>query len=243
MKKNIIILLIIFLFTFQASATVFGTFPQQIEKNSDSLSTQIGLGMINAGNSELEIEFSSPESKEYNISLPEKIVLEPSTVTESPEGEGWYYLGNNRYAKYEEFTFDVEISEYRKSNTVHVPLQITANSKNFGGTAPVSRYREYNYTVYLNPNLRPLDRQGNERDQPLYWEEEDSSVPEEWRENSTETGAESRDSNTSKGSNQSEDYKSRQEEELTGEKGGPEAVTLALVAGIVLTAVYIIKVT
>jgi hypothetical protein len=243
MRKKILLLLLVFFFTFQVSATVFGTFPQQLEKNSDSLSTEIGLGMINAGNSELKVEFSSPESDEYNISLPDEVVLEPSTVTESPEGEGWYYLGDDQYAKYKDFSFDVEISQYRKSNTVHVPLQITANSKNFGGTAPVSRFREYNYTVYLNPSLRPLDRQGNERDEPLYWEEEDSSVPEEWRESSAETGTESREGNISEASNQSEDYKSRQKEQSTGEKEGTQPVTLALVAGIVLTAVYIIKVT
>jgi hypothetical protein len=240
MRKKILLLLLVFFFTFQVSATVFGTFPQQLEKNSDSLSTEIGLGMINAGNSELKVEFSSLESDEYNISLPDEVVLEPSTVTESPEGEGWYYLGDGRYAKYKAFSFDVEVSQYRKSNTVHVPLQITANSKNFGGTAPVSRFREYNYTVYLNPSLRPLDRQGNERDEPLYWEEEDSSVPEEWRQSAD---TESREGNISEASNQSEDYKSGQKEQSTGEKGGTQPVTLALVAGIVLTAVYIIKVT
>lgn len=237
MNRKITILVVFLFFTFQASANVFGTFPQQLEKNSDTLSTEIGLGVINAGNSDLIIEFSSPETEEYDMSLPKRVTLEPSSVTKTPEGEGWYYLGDGRYAEYEEFSFDVEISEYRQSNTVHVPLQISANSETAEGTAPVNRFREYNYTVHLNPRLRPLSREGDESDEPLYWEEE-SSVPEEWGEDEQES-----EKTSSNSSERSEDYKSGQEQESTGESGGPEAVTLALVTGIALTAIYIIKVT
>jgi hypothetical protein len=240
MVRNLLLSLLVFLFVFQASATVFGTFPQQLEKQSDDLSSEISLGMINAGDSDLVVEFSSPDDSEYNISLPENVVLESSAVSSRPEGSGWYYLGNNKYAEYEEFSFPVEISEYRKNNRIDIPLRITARSGEQSGTSPVSRFREYNYTVFLNPNLRPLDRQGDVRDKPLYWEEE-SSVPDEWKE--ADESSENEQKSSENSSNQSQNYKASGTDELTGETGENSTFTLVLAAGIVLTTAYIIKVT
>lgn len=238
MNRKYIIFLLVVSMTFQSSASLFGTFPQQLEKQTDDLDEEISIGVINTGESDLNLEFTSPESREYNISMPGDVVLEPSEISSNPEGEDWYYLGNGSYASYEIFSFPVEISEYRESNTVHVPLTVTATGEQVG-TNPVTRLRDYNYTLQLNPRLRPLERDGDVQQGDLYWEDE-TSVPEEWTENRTENTSE-RSGSSESDTNRSEDYKQQQGEISDGEEEGV-SLTLLLLAGIALTSLYIMKV-
>lgn len=235
MRFKLLLIAVIFL-TGVSSASVYGTFPEELEKQSDSLNTELGVGIVNAGNQELKINFRFADSRLYNVSGPEEVVLKPVEVTSSPEGEGWKYLGEGKYARIQEFSFDVEISEYRDSNRVDIPLQIEASpTGDTGGSSssPVSQVTSHNFTMFLSPQLRPLERQ-TQMEKEVYWEDSGGDeVPEEWRddeESSPETG--------------SKTYKANETDKITGEgeKNGPGTVTMMLVIGIVACIGYIFRV-
>lgn len=236
MKKMLILVLTGFFLVSSASASLFGTFPYQLEQQSDDLSTQIGVGVVNTGDEELKLEFSTLESREYNVSNPEKVRLEPSEITSDPEGENWYYVGDGKYVKVKQFYFDVEISKYRDSNRIDIPLNIVASNADASSgssAAAVSQFRSYNYTILLNPRLRPLERDTGE-EKTVYWQETDErSLPDDWKTDSGEAAQE--DENLSK------DYKARETDENTGERdqSGVNKVTMILVIAIIGCIGYI----
>lgn len=223
------------LYTVSTSAAVYGTFPYELEQQTDELSTEIRLGVVNTGDQTLQLEFTAPDSQEYNLSASGQ-QLPPSRIVETPQGEGWKYLGNGRYAEIREFSFQVEISRYRDSNRIDIPLQVTASpadSAEKGATSPVSQVTSHNYTIFLDPRLRPLERE-TEREKDVQWEGSGDSVPDEW----TEEGSVDEPLNSSK------DYKPNQTEEFTGERDqrGVNTVTMILALAIIACTGYVIRV-
>lgn len=221
------------MFALSASASVYSTFPYDQEQQSDDLSAELRLGVVNAGDRILELRFDTQDSEEYNVSLPEKVALKPSEITESPEGEGWKYLGNGKYADIQEFSFSVDISRYRESNRIDIPLQISASPKSDSGiegsSASISQETTHDYTIFLDPRLRPLERETENEKQVYYENTGEESLPEEWRDDGSGT------------ENESKDYKANGTDENTGErdKNGVDTVTMILVLAIIVATGYL----
>lgn len=221
-----------------SSAAVYGTVPYNLEQRSDDLTAELRLGVVNTGDRTLEMEFEAPETGIYNVSMPEDTTLPPVEVSTDPEGGNWKYLGNGKYARMEVYSLTVEISRYRDSNRIDIPLQVTvspAGSSDGGSVSPVSQVTTHNYTVLLDPTLIPLDRD-TRAEKEVYWEDTgEESLPEDWRQE--QEGREST-------ANGSKEYKSNETEQDTGEggKSGVNTVTMILVAGIVACSFYLARV-
>lgn len=234
--RFLILLLVLMLYAGAVSASVYSSFPYNLEQRSDELSTEIELGVVNTGGETLSLDFTAPGSNAYNVSLPENTLLQPTEIETDPEGEDWQYLGNDRYAKITRYSFEVDISRYRDSNRIDIPLQITASpTGETEGSASnaILQSMTHNYTILLSPQLRPVERE-TEQEKEVYWEQTgEDSLPDEWSE---ETGSES--------SEESKDYKANETDENTGERGseGINTVTMILLLAIIACSGYILRV-
>ena len=226
MKNEVFVLLLLFM-SFSAGATVYGSYPVEQEVKTESLDTEVELAVVYTGDKDVALDFSFQNSSLYNVSDRVEVV-EPSTITKSPEGSGWKYLGEGRYAEIKKFEFEVRISEYRPDNTVRVPVSVEATSVSGGksGTeSPISGVTSHGFNIFLDPQLRPLDREtGTE-----------NSV--DWKREVEEKKDQSSEQNESS----SETYKQKQNPNLSGEekKQGFDTVTLVLAAGVVLMTLYV----
>lgn len=253
LRRITLSLCLVFLLS-NVGALTIGTFPQQSEKESKSLNMSFSIGVINTGDEAVRISLDS-EPGNYSVEFPEQdFILESSEITSDPSGSGWYHIGNGRYAKIRYVDFKVDISPYRDSNTVDIPVELRAfsiagRSGNSGNTRLV-QLRDYTFRANLHPSLDPLNRPDEKEEEQswrdLYWSEQDARQNNE-NEEKEEDGQISREKsgNTSEesinSSNSSKNYKASGTDESTGEQG-INGLTLVLATAILGMAVYIFKV-
>lgn len=196
MKKIIVTALaLIFLISF---SNAFGSFPYERVKNLDSLESTYRLGFFNPGEQDLRVDLSEAESSNYSLDFSRESFVIPGNVTTSnPEGEGWYPVGEGIYAPVEQVEVSLEVSKYRNSNRIKIPVTITASPKaNSSGTAKLTQVREILLEARLERSLVPLDRETGEEDEPDFWREASNTAQDE-----------------------SESFNGSSEDNLTGEEG------------------------
>lgn len=223
MKAKTAVAAVLFLMP-AAAGLSFGSYPIDSDKTTGELQASFEIGLLNPGNQETMVRFSAPDSEDYNVSFPEKVRVEGTGVETDPSGNGWYSLGSGRYVKMERVNFEVEVSKYRSSNDLNIPVEVTASSasgEEGETTADVIYIQEHNF------DLQVVDRRIRHRDEGLGWKEvnNDETTDEEKinesLENSSKTYKPTRD-------------KPAKEESL-------DTVTIVLVAGILAMLAYILR--
>lgn len=220
-----------------ASAASFGSYPVDSAKETSNLETEFRMKLFNPGGTTAAVKFETDESGDYNVSFPENIRVEPAEVTENPSGSGWYHLGDGRYTKVREVSFRVDISRYRSSNSIEIPITVTASPVD-PETGEASSKIVYIHDHRLKVdvvNSQPEDRDAeDEGDDGITWNIVDESEQKSSGENSSEKTAET-------GGNRSGAPESYKQEEEKPEDGGSGAntTTMILIIGIAATALYL----
>lgn len=222
------------------SANSFGTYPVEIEKQTSDLEVEYRMGFVNPSNTTWELEFSSPSSPEYDVEFPENAVIQPGEVTENPESSGWYSLPDGKYASTVEKSFRVNISRYRLSNRIDIPVTVTARpSGETGRGNRIVQVRSYRFRAIVEPSLRPQERPEDAEDswEVRFWDEADTSEPPGETEGNQQTSEEP----GNESSNSAKTYKASGTDQNTGEEG-IDRLTYLFIAGIVASVAYIYKV-
>ncbi len=244
-KLSLVFISAIFLISL-SSASTFGSFPEQVEKQSDDLNVEYRLNLVNLGEKDLEITLRAQNSDEYNVSFSEKIfTLEPNVVEDSPEGSGWYHIGNGRYTKLETVSMDVEISRYRESNDLVFPVQVRARPVSGEGSSVSSRLvrvRDHNFRAVLDPSLRPETRE-EEEEEIRFWNEEDEEEDFNFEDSEPTVGeegeGESQENQSNMKTNRSTTGNNEEENE---ESSGINKFTFLFAGGIAVSISYILLV-
>jgi len=208
----------------------FGAYPVQIEKQTDSYSSVFSLGVVNPGNDTVNVTFGTEESDIYNVSFEDNPVqVEPGEVTRSPEGSGWYSLGDGRYVERSEIDFRVDVQKFQ--NRIDIPITVRATpSETPEKGGEVIYVQEYNFRLFPSEVLKPEG--DKERSKGEIWKIEEESEADERGENTN-----------SEGVNLSETYKFDPEEKQDGgEEGDINLVTMILLTGIAAMSFYLLKV-
>ncbi len=249
MKKmnrfSLTFLLLIFLVS-SSSASTFGSFPEEAEKGSDDLSLTYRLNLVNLGEDSLKVDLRAEQSDEYNVSFSKQsFVIEPSTVVESPQGSGWYHLGNGRYTKTSTVSIEVDVSRYRGSNSLVFPIEVRSeplSGREDGVSSRMVRVREHSFRAVLDPSLRPETREDN-GDEVRFWDEE-RKVEEDFNfEDEEPKVREEEEENQSK----MKTNRSKTEQKDSGKKdnegSGVNTFTYIFAGGIAVSISYILLVT
>lgn len=131
----------------------FSAFQYQDSAETRALNQSFRLGLINPSDQALRVNLSAETPRGMEVDFPDRsFVLEPSKVTEDPEGSGWYSAGDGRYVKIKDRTFYADISEQRSRDRLGfsvrveaVPLSVDAAGRE--GRQSIVQVREYGYTV------------------------------------------------------------------------------------------------
>ncbi|MFB6215601.1 MAG: hypothetical protein ABEJ72_01310, partial [Candidatus Aenigmatarchaeota archaeon] len=126
-------------------------------------------GMVHPHNGTLEIDLSAQESSEYNVTFSDReFKLSSTGLTSTPEGSGWYYLGDGKYTGTRNVSVRVQISRYRDSNILTIPVELTAkpvSGSDRGVSSRVLRVRTFDFRAVLSPSLIPQSRENKGREQ------------------------------------------------------------------------------
>lgn len=247
-KKFIYSSLLIFVLPTVFGAT-FGSFPYQIEEETDDLKASYKIGLINPGQVPLDITLSAESMPVYNASFSENDFRLKPSKTKNPTGSGWYYLGDGRYTKIRKVDIEVHISKYREDNSVDIPLTIRAETgqqaqQDGGSEASTVQIRDYMLQAIIDPRIRPetRDLKNGEESENLFWKEK-KSVPEEdegfnLRGNKTIT-----DTRQKLGENTSDrSLKNLSEKNPRNQNETIDKTTIILLAGIASISLYIMRV-
>lgn len=235
--RKLILLLSLIVLTSGALSVTTGIYAKNNQKNIGSMETTFTIGIVNSEGSPINLTLSGRNTSVYRLSYPSSTIIQPSRPTTNPEGSGYFYIGDGQYLKKSEIEIKVEVKEYRPE--INIPIEATAfrrMGRARGSLLSRTAYvRDFNFTLELDDSLKPIDYGRTEK-------EDDNG----WRETSTEDLAERETETDSSEPLEPEDtgsktYKPEQEQTKSGE-GGINTVTMMLAAGILLTAVYILKV-
>jgi len=135
--------------SFSVNAYSFGSVSQGSNRISETnVSFQIDL--LNLNNRTLELEPSVEGLEKGNVSFPSNRIIEPSEISENPEGDGWISIEPGRYARPETFRFNV-ISSPEETGKDNFKFQIEARNPGQGGDSDVNQrvvqVREYSYEI------------------------------------------------------------------------------------------------
>lgn len=172
----------------------WGVITQDTETQNDQLEKNYTLELINTGENLVVLQFSATESPNYNITFQNQTYeLEPSEITEDPQGSGWFYRGGE-YVNLQETSFQIEVDEQR--NTNNIDFNITAQkiseeqtpSQEISETHIVDQ-RDFNYELEIDQFLvREIDQnQQRETNEENETEIEENSQEEEVEESSEQT--------------------------------------------------------
>lgn len=229
----------------QVSGNTFGSFPEELEKQSDDLKLEYRLNLVNLGDSVLEVTLESENSEEYNASFSENnFELEPSSVESSPEGSGWYHVGDGEYTKVRTVSIEVDVSEYRDSNNLVFPVQVRArpfSSEGGSVSSQVVRIREHSFRGIIDSSLRPKTREDGSDEEVRFWEEEQQEEGFNF-EDSESTVEEEGGENRSKMNTSRSTAEENTDEVTDKESSGINTFTYLFVGGIAVSISYILLV-
>ena len=215
------------------SAEVALTVPESSQE-IEGLETSYKMGLINTGSEERNISFTVDSPETLDISIPETVSLPPSDLSSSPEGDNWYQASPGRYVKINYVTLnasvDPQVAEKRRFN-----FSVLASTTR---EASISR-PEVSSVNQLDFTLRSRSTEIDTGFDGSLWEEPDSGSEGEEGQNISEeasSGENSEPDNSTSGQRGQEQDTSGQDRD-----SGPEAVTIILLLGIVLTTGYVLS--
>lgn len=151
-----------------ASASSFGSFSSENEKEIDSLETGFTISVFNLGNETLELEINSTEPEGAAIVHENNIQLEPSEITRNPSGDKtWFLTSNNRYVE----TTQIPVKFFRESDTsrnnfefsVTLHASTSMEEGEAGVVQNIVQVRNYNYQV--ETDFQNTDSSGSDGNQ------------------------------------------------------------------------------
>lgn len=139
-----------------ASASTFGTLQYQQSKATDGGPIEYRIGMINLGENALNVEFEASDTQKINLNIEDQITLEPSQVSDSPRGRGWYNLGNGSYAKMKDYSFDVAARNIKNTSFTITVTAATNESENAAAAKKIIQERQYEFSIVNSSYERGL---------------------------------------------------------------------------------------
>jgi len=127
MKKIAAYSILILLLASPAISQGWGIIPEDRESKIDGLEKNYTIGMVNTDDRPVKLEFSAPESQNYDINFKQDTIsLNSSYKTESPRGKSWFYAGQGQYfnVTYTGFTF--KAAEERNANNIDFDVTVTS---------------------------------------------------------------------------------------------------------------------
>lgn len=227
---------VIFLISVSSGAS-FGSYPVDSEKEVESLQASFRLALFNPGNTTASVKLSTERSKDYNVTFPEKVIVEPSKVTKTPSGSGWFHLGDGSYTSTEKVEFTVDISRYRSTNTLKIPVTVKASNSGAGTGEAISEL------VYLQDHVFTAEVVGREIEDQSDNHKDEEGV--DWIEvqEDIETEKESGKSSAEREGRKNSSKTYKPEPDKNDNRGsGVDKTTLALMLGIMAMAVYLYRV-
>ena len=229
----------ILLFLIIPSILSLGTLSYKSSKETEKLQTSFKIGLINSENISKEIDLGYTSGEDLEVEFERKsFVLEPSEVTRSPKGEGWVYLGEEKYAKPEKVRFKATISP--SSNKRHHSFKVTVTSRSSERTETeanikqkILQERELSFNLYTTSgdlNVQKEKQENQEFDKGL------------WK---VEREGEELENNSGKNISDSRNLSGSPKRNLTHEKQNEtkknnEIVTYGLAAGIVICLIIVV---
>ena len=216
------------------SAEVALTVPESSQEIK-GLETGYRIGLINTGSEERNISFTADSPEAVDISIPETVSLPPSDLSSSPEGDNWYQVSPGRYVKINYVTLnasvDPQVAEKRRFN---FSVLVSTTREASISRPKVSSVNQLDFTLRSRSSEIDTGFDGS------LWEEPDSGGEgEEGDQNISEEGSAGENSepvnSTQEQGGQNQDTINRERD------SGPEAVTIILLLGIVLTAGYVLS--
>lgn len=208
------------LMTGTATATTFGTFQQQDTKQTDGSPVEYTVGMVNLGKEPLTVNIEASEKGLASLNLEEQVSLPPSEVSADPEGKNWFAIGNGKYAKITEYEFSAAARNFRNTSFT---LDITARKNKTQATGSykqIIQERSYTFTLVNESYSKGL----------IEFQEDERTAGQVEKENRGNLTI-----NTSQ--NRTKPSKTT----ATEQGKGLPASTLTLLAGLILSLGYILK--
>jgi hypothetical protein len=152
LRKLAALALVSVFFVATVSASSFGSFSSETEKEIDSLETGFTISVFNLGNETLSLNVTSSDPEGASIVHENEFELEPSEVTRNPSGDkSWFLTSNNRYVE----TTEIPIRFFRDSDTSRNNFDFTVDIRastavEEGGSGVVQnivQVRSYSYQV------------------------------------------------------------------------------------------------
>lgn len=164
-----------------AAAQGFATVGFEQDKRISDLEADFSLGLLNLDNETREVRFSTPVSPDYNVSFTENpLMLQPSEVSSSPEGEGqWYSLGDGRYASINEISFKITVSRTSKYRNFSIPLDVNAvygNREDSGASQTAIQSRTHVFELVTTSQMIEPEQENFYSDGSLFNSSDDETT-------------------------------------------------------------------
>lgn len=232
MRNKTILMLALIIFLPLASADVLMELPKQ-DSNIDSLQKNYNLGFVNTGSESINLTLNSSSQTDLSISHPQGIILQPSEITSSPEGEGWYYLGDQRYAKIQYVDFEAAIPRNTNTRSHEFDLSISRVYETKRSRPNVETVQEAGFTIFSTSEN--IDTGFQESSKDTETEDQTQNVEKEKEEHSQFENSGS--------PNETADNASRTSpsDQLENPSSSVDGVTILLVLGILLAVAWIYR--
>jgi hypothetical protein len=216
------------------SAEVALTVPESSQE-IEGLETSYRIGLINTGSEARNISFTVDSPEALDASIPETVSLPPSNLSSSPEGDNWYQASPSRYVRINYVTLnvsvDAQVAEKRRFN---FSVLVSTTRESSISRPQVSSVNQLDFI--LRSRSSEID---TEFDGSLWEEPESGSEGEDEGRNISE---EASTGDSSQPDNSTKEQRSQDQDTAGRDKdSGPEAVTIILLLGIVLTTGYVLS--
>ena len=227
------------------SATGIASFTENSYMETRGREARFRIGLLNFDNYTKEVRIGIDGGNDVLVDQKgDKILLEPSEITENPEGEGWQALEDGLYARPEFLELDVKVnrSSYRGNHSFRIVLT-TVPEKEIEGILSQKVVEQTEHRLTIRSLSPVLSERKDGEDFSSLWSSEDEKgedgVKEESKEEKNQTSSpkpeKSKDTGDSKDNYTRKDKKEVEDESETGRS------TYILVAGIVLCTALIIR--
>jgi hypothetical protein len=153
------------IFSSAVNAYSFGTVNQGSERVSET-NRSFKIDVLNLNNRSLELNPSVEGLEKGNAVFQSDRIIEPSRISENPEGSGWVSIEPGKYAKPETFRFNVISAEYETGEeefSFQIEARTLSESDSSGLSQRVVHVREYKYSLKLpEDDRRPAVERGFE---------------------------------------------------------------------------------
>lgn len=119
-------LLLLLLLVPGAAAVGFGSFPVETQRTVPGLEASFAVGLVNTGNVTREVTLTADAPDGVAVTFARETVLLPPSTTDVPRGDGWTHLGDGRYARTTTVEFTATIARDARETEFRIPVTATA---------------------------------------------------------------------------------------------------------------------